>query len=199
MSSDFPISSSRLYPKSFSVCALTYSMVPPAPANVQKAANKLKYRDFLIVTLILKKKDLFPDNWIYIHSPEVNVGRIQNFRSWSPWMVPNDTDASIGMEYFCFEGDELWSMPDEDLVALATREIQQLGLARAEKVKIGNLVQLTVRLKAPTKEREGRNPSTGEVITIAPKPASVDVRARVLAKTKSALPSIETARRHLAA
>ena len=69
--------------------------------------------------------------------PGVEVGRIQNFKSWSPWMVPNDHDASIGMEYFCFEGDELWTMDDEKLVKFATREIQQLGLAQAEKVKFG--------------------------------------------------------------
>jgi protoporphyrinogen oxidase len=73
----------------------------------------------------------------------VRVLRIQNFRSWSPWMVPNDRDASIGMEYFCFEGDELWTMPDEKLVAMATHEIQKLGLARAEKVKIGFVVRVS--------------------------------------------------------
>jgi protoporphyrinogen oxidase len=91
---------------------------------------------------VIEGKDLFPDNWIYIHDPSVRVGRIQNFRSWSPWMVPNDADASIGMEYFCFEGDELWSMPDDDLVSLATREIQALGLARAERVKMGFVVRV---------------------------------------------------------
>jgi protoporphyrinogen oxidase len=115
---------------------------PEAPGAVRDAARGLRYRDFLTVLLVLNEKNIFPDNWIYIHEPDVRVGRIQNFRSWSPWMVPNDTDASIGMEYFCFEGDELWSMPDGDLVALATREIQQLGLARADKVKIGFVVRV---------------------------------------------------------
>src|SRR5207302_607 len=109
---------------------------PEAPGEVRDAARGLRYRDFLTVSLVIDSEDLFPDNWIYIHEPGVKVGRIQNFRSWSPWMVPNDTDASIGMEYFCFEGDELWNMADEDLVALATQELQQLGLARAEKVKM---------------------------------------------------------------
>src|SRR5436309_1430388 len=108
---------------------------PDAPGEVRDAARGLRYREFLTVLLVIDGEDLFPDNWIYIHDPSVRVGRIQNFRSWSPWMVPNDTDASIGMEYFCFEGDELWSMDDADLVAMATREIQDLGLARAEKVK----------------------------------------------------------------
>jgi protoporphyrinogen oxidase len=94
------------------------------------------------VAVVINGDDLFPDNWIYIHDPNVNVGRIQNFRSWSPWMVPNKTDASIGMEYFCFEGDDLWTMPDDELVALATREIQQLGLARADHVKFGFAVRV---------------------------------------------------------
>jgi protoporphyrinogen oxidase len=96
----------------------------------------------LTVSLVIDGEDLFPDNWIYIHEPGVKVGRIQNFRSWSPWMVPNDHDASIGMEYFCFEGDELWNMADDDLVAMATQELQQLGLAKAEKVKMGFVVRV---------------------------------------------------------
>jgi protoporphyrinogen oxidase len=115
---------------------------PEAPGEVRDAARGLRYRDFLTVALVIEGEDLFPDNWIYIHDPNVKVGRIQNFRSWSPWMVPNDTDASIGMEYFCFEGDELWNMADDDLVAMATREIQQLGLARADKVKFGFAVRV---------------------------------------------------------
>jgi protoporphyrinogen oxidase len=115
---------------------------PEAPGDVRDAARGLRYRDFLTVSLVIDGEDLFPDNWIYIHEPGVKVGRIQNFRSWSPWMVPNDTDASIGMEYFCFEGDELWNMADDDLVALATQELQQLGLARAEKVKMGFVVRV---------------------------------------------------------
>ena len=109
---------------------------------MRDAARGLRYRDFLTVALVIESEDLFPDNWIYIHDPEVQVGRIQNFRSWSPWMVPNDRDASIGMEYFCFEGDELWNMDDDDLVKLATREIQQLGLAKADKVKFGFAVRV---------------------------------------------------------
>ncbi len=115
---------------------------PEAPGDVRDAARGLRYRDFLTVSLVIDGEDLFPDNWIYIHEPGVKVGRIQNFRSWSPWMVPNDTDASIGMEYFCFEGDELWNMADDDLVALATQELQQLGLARGEKVKMGFVVRV---------------------------------------------------------
>jgi protoporphyrinogen oxidase len=115
---------------------------PEAPAEVRDAARGLRYRDFLTVALVIEGEDLFPDNWIYIHEPGVRVGRIQNFRSWSPWMVPNETDASIGMEYFCFEGDDLWNMADDDLVTMATREIQKLGLAKAEKVKMGFVVRV---------------------------------------------------------
>ena len=102
---------------------------PPPPDHVRLAADKLRYRDFLIVTLILNRADPFPDNWIYVHSPDVKVGRIQNFRAWSADMLPDPETASIGMEFFCQEGDGLWTMSDEDLRALATRELAQLELA----------------------------------------------------------------------
>jgi protoporphyrinogen oxidase len=110
---------------------------PAAPDEVRVAAHGLRYREFLTVLLVIEGEDLFPDNWIYIHQPGVRVLRIQNFKSWSPWMVPNDQDASIGMEYFCFEGDELWNMADDDLVALASEEIEKLHLAKASNVKFG--------------------------------------------------------------
>ena len=115
---------------------------PEAPGEVRDAARGLRYRDFLTVSLVIDSPELFPDNWIYIHQPGVKVLRIQNFRSWSPWMVPNDTDTSIGMEYFCFEGDETWSMNDDDLVAMATRELEKLHLARADQVKFGFVVRV---------------------------------------------------------
>jgi protoporphyrinogen oxidase len=108
---------------------LIHAFDPPPPPEVVEAADRLRYRDFLIVTLILNRADPFPDNWIYVHSPEVRVGRIQNFRAWSPEMVPDPNTASIGMEYFCQKGDGLWSSSDEDLRALAGREIAYLGLA----------------------------------------------------------------------
>ncbi len=110
---------------------------PAAPTEVRGAAKGLRYRDFLTVSLVLDGDDLFPDNWIYIHEPGVDVGRIQNFRSWSPWMVPDPSKACIGMEYFCFAGDELWDMDDDALVAKAMRELEQLGLARREALKLG--------------------------------------------------------------
>jgi protoporphyrinogen oxidase len=115
---------------------------PQAPAEVQEAATGLRYRDFLTVALVLDGEDVFPDNWIYIHEPDVRVGRIQNYRSWSPWMVPDPDTACVGLEYFCFSGDDLWTMDDDDLVALASREIEQLGLAKASQVRRGYVVRV---------------------------------------------------------
>jgi protoporphyrinogen oxidase len=115
---------------------------PPAAPEVEEAAKGLRYRDFLTVGLVLDGEDLFPDNWIYIHEPDVRVGRIQNYRSWSPWMVPDESKACVGLEYFCFEGDDLWTMSDDDLVKLATRELAQLGLAREDQVERGYAVRV---------------------------------------------------------
>jgi protoporphyrinogen oxidase len=115
---------------------------PQPPESIVAAAQGLRYRDFLTVSLILDGEDLFPDNWIYIHEDHVRVGRIQNFRSWSPWMVPDPDTACIGMEYFAFKGDDLWTMADEDLVALASRELEALGLASADKVRRGYVVRV---------------------------------------------------------
>ena len=112
----------------------------PLPATLPEAAN-LKYRDFLTVALMIRSADLFPDNWIYIHDSKVKVGRVQNFRSWSPEMVPDSDLACVGLEYFCFEGDGLWSSSDDELVALATREMAQLGLCDAAQVVGGTVVR----------------------------------------------------------
>lgn len=120
---------------------LVERMDPPPPEPVLAAAARLRYRDFLIVTLILDHPDPFPDNWIYVHSPEVSVGRIQNFRAWSPEMLPDQSHASIGMEYFCNEGDALWSLSDEALKAKAGHELEAIGLARAESVVDGAIIR----------------------------------------------------------
>lgn len=112
----------------------------PLPATSLNA-KELRYRDFLTVALKIKADDLFPDNWIYIHDSKVKVGRIQNFRSWSPEMVPDDSVACVGLEYFCFEGDGLWSMADQDLIDLAARELAILGLVSAEQVIGGAVVR----------------------------------------------------------
>ena len=113
---------------------LIYAFDPPPPQEVIEAAGRLKYRDFLIVTLVLDHADPFPDNWIYIHTPDVKVGRIQNFRAWSAEMLPRPDTASIGMEYFCQSGDDLWEMSDEALRELASRELAELGLAEVDDV-----------------------------------------------------------------
>lgn len=110
---------------------------PPAPPEVLQAAGALTYRDFLTVCLIVNKPNLFPDNWIYIHDPDVKVGRIQNFKNWSPDMVPDPAKTSLGLEYFCTEGDELWSSSDADLIELGKREVARIGLARYEDIEDG--------------------------------------------------------------
>jgi protoporphyrinogen oxidase len=121
----------------------TVGMSDPAPAaDVLDAAHGLRYRDFLTVALVIDGDDLFPDNWIYIHEPGVRVGRIQNYKSWSPWMVPDQSKACVGLEYFCFEGDNLWTMADEDLVRLATQELAELRLADPGKVQRGFAVRV---------------------------------------------------------
>jgi protoporphyrinogen oxidase len=101
--------------------------IRPRPLSTFNARS-LNYRDFLTVALIAKSDQNFPDNWIYIHDPSVKVGRVQNFRSWSPEMIPDETHTCLGLEYFCFEGDGLWNSADADLVALAKAEIGRIGL-----------------------------------------------------------------------
>jgi protoporphyrinogen oxidase len=120
---------------------LVHSLTPELPESVQKAASGLRYRDFLTVMLILKDRNLFSDNWIYIHDPEVKVGRIQNFKSWSPEMVPDQSFCCYGLEYFCFEGDGLWNSTDEELINLAKQELEKIGLAAASDVLDGCVVR----------------------------------------------------------
>jgi protoporphyrinogen oxidase len=110
------------------VTALLQCLDPLPPPAVIAAAKGLKYRDFLIVALIVDRDDLFPDNWIYIHSPEFQVGRIQNFKNWSPAMVPEAGKTCLGMEYFCNDDDELWGRSTEELIALATQEAIDLNI-----------------------------------------------------------------------
>jgi protoporphyrinogen oxidase len=100
--------------------------IEPQPASHNHALS-LRYRDFITVALIASAEAAFPDNWVYIHDPSVKVGRVQNFLSWSPEMAPKGY-ACLGLEYFCFEGDGLWTSPDEELIALAKSEIGKIGL-----------------------------------------------------------------------
>jgi protoporphyrinogen oxidase len=120
---------------------LVLVMDPPAPEEVRAAASRLSHRDFLTVALVLPETASFPDNWIYIHSPEVKVGRIQNFGSWSPYLV-KDGMTCLGLEYFVFEGDELWNTPDDELAAMASKELAALGLARIDEVQAAYVVRM---------------------------------------------------------
>ena len=114
---------------------------PPAPAPVLAAADSLRFRDFLTVALVVPAERAFADNWIYVHAPEVQVGRIQNFGAWSAAMVkPGRT--CLGLEYFVFSGDELWELPDAELVALGTRELAAIGLVEPGDVEAGYVVRM---------------------------------------------------------
>ncbi len=121
---------------------LIQKLEPASPAFVLAAAERLNYRDFITVAVIVNKAELFPDNWIYIHDPRVKVGRIQNFKNWSPEMVPDAGKTCLGLEYFCFEGDGLWTMSDEQLVDLAGQELVTMRLARAQDIEDGTVVRM---------------------------------------------------------
>ena len=120
---------------------LIHSFDPPAPDQVIAAADALSYRDFITVALVLKGESSFPDNWIYIHEPEVLVGRVQNFASWSPYMVKEGMSC-LGLEYFAFEGDDLWQSSDQNLIQRGLREMSLLGLIEATDVETGYVVRM---------------------------------------------------------
>ncbi len=137
---------------------LVQKMDPEPPLAVRYAALKLRYRDFLTVALIINRSDLFPDNWLYIHDPEVRVGRIQNFKNWSPFMVSDNGKSCLGLEYFCSEGDQLWSMQDSELIGLAGRELEKVGLACAAEVEDGSVVRMPKAYPAyDANYRQGRD------------------------------------------
>ncbi len=117
-------------------------LTPAPPRKALEAAESLNYRDFLIVALMFREEQMFPDNWIYIHDPSVDVGRIQNFKNWSPFMVPDPSTTCLGMEYFCFKGDALWNRSDEDLIEQAKREAGKIGLGDPAKVFDGRVVRV---------------------------------------------------------
>ena len=120
---------------------LISQLEPAAPERVRRAADGLSYRDFISVAVMIDRRDLFPDNWIYVHDPSVKVGRIQNFKNWSPDMVPDQSKTCLGLEYFCFEGDGLWSSTDEELIDRARKELAHLGMCRPEEVFDGVVVR----------------------------------------------------------
>jgi protoporphyrinogen oxidase len=116
-------------------------MDPPVPAAVLAAADSLRYRDFITVALVIPEEDGFPDNWIYINDASVKVGRIQNFGRWSPYLV-KDGRTCLGLELFVNEGDEWWTMADEDLISTGKRELEQIGLVPASRVESGYVVRM---------------------------------------------------------
>jgi protoporphyrinogen oxidase len=126
---------------SMPVKQLVAQLEPRLPDAALRAAGSLRYRDFLTVGLILRERNRFRDNWIYVHDPDVKLGRVQNYKSWSPEMVPDPNYCCYGLEYFCFEGDGLWSARDEDLIALAKKELTQVQLASAEEVIDGCVIR----------------------------------------------------------
>lgn len=121
---------------------LINALDPAPPEDIRRAANSLHYRDFMIVSLIVNRKDVMPDNWIYIHDPGVGVGRIQNFKNWSSAMVPDPAKTCLGMEYFVSEKDAFWTRPDQELIELAKDELAYLGLARRDEVEDGTVVRM---------------------------------------------------------
>ncbi len=121
---------------------LIHALHPAAPADVVAAADQLRYRDFLTIVLIVDKPDLFPDQWIYVHSPNVKVGRIQNFKNWSPEMVPDPSKTALGLEYFLWSSDDLWSDPDDALISMGRREAAQIGLIAESDVIDGCVVRM---------------------------------------------------------
>jgi len=130
------------YISSIALSDFIRALDPEPPAELRLAAQDFHYRDFLTVALIVEGSNLFPDNWIYVHDPEVRVGRIQNYNNWSPEMTPDAGKTCLGMEYFCFRDDELWRTPDDELIAMAGREIETLGLAPAGRVADGAVVRM---------------------------------------------------------
>jgi protoporphyrinogen oxidase len=122
---------------------LIEGMQPAAPPEVLEACTRLRYRNTVLVYLLVEGKDLFPDNWIYIHSPDVEMGRLTNFRNWSPHLTPKDsTKTALVVEYWCFEEDDLWTRPEEELIAQASRELEVIGLIRASDVSAGKTIRL---------------------------------------------------------
>jgi len=126
---------------SMPVTSLVAKLNPQPSDVVLAAASSLSYRAIILVGLIVDKKDLFPDQWIYIHSSAVRVGRIQNFKNWSAAMAPDSQRTNIGMEYFCNEGDDIWTMSDAQLIDMACQELAALGLSEVDNFIDGFVVR----------------------------------------------------------
>lgn len=121
---------------------LIHALSPAAPDDVRRAADALRFRNLLVVALVVDAPDLFPDNWVYVHDSRLRLGRIQNFKNWSPAMVPDASKTVLGLEYFCDDGDDLWTMSTDALVALAAEELARTGLSRGARVLDGTAVRV---------------------------------------------------------
>ena len=130
------------YVSTMSLKELIWGLDPPPPDEVVQAAKNLRYRDYLMVVLIVGREQVFPDNWIYVHTPEVKLGRVQNYKNWSPDMVPDSSKTALGLEYFLWEQDEEWRWPDERLIATGIRECAQIGLIQPGDVEDGTVVRM---------------------------------------------------------
>ncbi len=115
---------------------------PPLPPHIIETSDNLEYRDFLTAVLMTKRSHVFPDNWIYIHSPELKVSRMQNFKNWSSAMVPDQSRTSLGLEYFVQKGDELWNAPDEDIINLGLDECIKMGFLNGNELEDGQVIRM---------------------------------------------------------
>ena len=120
---------------------LPKTIIPKPKSEIIESGDNLTFRDFLSVALVIDSENAFPDNWIYIHEPEVKVGRVQNYGSWSPYLV-KDGKTCLGLEYFVNIGDELWTMKDEELISLAKDELEKLSLITKDSVLEGYVVRM---------------------------------------------------------
>jgi protoporphyrinogen oxidase len=127
---------------SIPIRALIEKLNPVAPPALSAAAGKFNYRDFILVALMVRGRNLFPDNWIYLHDPAITAGRVQNYGNWSPEMTPDPDLTCLGVEYFCNTSDAIWKTANEELIAMAKREMAQLGLLQAQDVVDGAVVRM---------------------------------------------------------
>ncbi|MGA2812436.1 MAG: NAD(P)/FAD-dependent oxidoreductase [Candidatus Acidiferrum sp.] len=132
----------REFISSIPIRELIAKLNPAAPPALLAAGKNFHYRDFLTVALMVRGRNLFPDNWIYVHDSMVRAGRVQNYGNWSPEMTPSADWTCLGVEYFCNTTDAIWKAPDVDVIGLAKREMVQLGLVREDDVVDGVVVRM---------------------------------------------------------
>ncbi len=116
--------------------------LPDVPDAVRDAAGRLRFRNTILVYLLVRDEDLFTDQWLYVHDPELRHGRVTNFRNWSPGIIGAANETVLCLELWCFDDDDLWSAPESELVALAERELEATGLARPESISQGSVVRI---------------------------------------------------------